>query len=251
MKNSRSFALACLYDKIANQISLHPSFYQNIAQAIGRPAGLPKILDIGCGNGDLLQLIAKLSPRARLYGLDFSRKMLDSAQGRLKGRARLILADALALPFSPCQFDLVLLCEVLEHLTNPLKGLQEAKRVLKNGGRLIITFPNASSYQPFYPASKKLPQGKFRRIFLPPEDPEKTFQPLDQTIYFSQMMRWLKTLGLKIINARGTVFFHYLGEVPFVSSLMIILWRKTPFDKICQKFLGPKLAYRVLIEAKK
>lgn len=49
------------------------------------------------------------------------------------------------LPFEENSFDMVLFCEVLEHLTvDPLHAMRELKRVLKPGGRLILTTPNAA-----------------------------------------------------------------------------------------------------------
>jgi SAM-dependent methyltransferase len=49
------------------------------------------------------------------------------------------------LPYPDGHFDVVLFCEVLEHLTNdPLPALIEIRRVLKPGGRLVLTTPNAA-----------------------------------------------------------------------------------------------------------
>lgn len=50
-----------------------------------------------------------------------------------------------SFPFAPASFDVVLLCEVIEHLqSDPVKVLREIKRVLKPGGHLILTTPNVS-----------------------------------------------------------------------------------------------------------
>lgn len=49
------------------------------------------------------------------------------------------------LPFDDNEFDIVLFCEVLEHMTaDPLHGMLEIKRVLKQGGRLVLTTPNVA-----------------------------------------------------------------------------------------------------------
>jgi ubiquinone/menaquinone biosynthesis C-methylase UbiE len=94
-----------------------------------------KILDIGCGDGVLLSLISNGS----LYGVDLDQTSLDFASTKVK--AKLIQAPATKLPFKDNFFDIVLATEIIEHLTQPEKLIQEAKRVLKAGGRIILTTP--------------------------------------------------------------------------------------------------------------
>jgi SAM-dependent methyltransferase len=81
-----------------------------------------------------------------------------------------------ALPFEENSFDLVLFCEVLEHLTvDPLHAMQELKRVLKPGGRLVLTTPNAARLENvsafvegrniYDPYSKYGPYGRHNREY--------------------------------------------------------------------------------------
>jgi SAM-dependent methyltransferase len=71
-------------------------------------------------------------------GLDFSRVALKKGKvGRVK-----VLGSCGLLPFADGVFDSVLLSEVLEHLESPEKALIEAKRVLKVGGRVVVSVPN-------------------------------------------------------------------------------------------------------------
>jgi len=53
-----------------------------------------------------------------------------------------------ALPFATGSFDCVLLSEVIEHLTAPQNSIHEAARVLRSGGRLMVTTPNYRSFWP-------------------------------------------------------------------------------------------------------
>lgn len=86
------------------------------------------ILDIGTGHGLFLDL---LSQKYSVVGVD-----VDSE------RDDVIRMDALHLGFGKSVFDTVIMAEVLEHLKSPLKGLRKAHRVLKPGGRLILTTRN-------------------------------------------------------------------------------------------------------------
>lgn len=94
-----------------------------------------KILDIGCGDGVLLSLIKN----SALYGVDLDQSSLNYGASRVK--AKFIQAPADKLPFKANFFDIVLATEIIEHLTQPEKLIQEAKRVLKPSGYLILTTP--------------------------------------------------------------------------------------------------------------
>ena len=94
-----------------------------------------KILDIGCGDGVLLSQVKT----GRLYGVDLDRGSLDFALTKIK--AKLVQAKAESLPFRNSFFDVVIATEIIEHLPKPGLMLAEIRRVLKPGGRVIITTP--------------------------------------------------------------------------------------------------------------
>ncbi|MGD8966530.1 MAG: class I SAM-dependent methyltransferase [Anaerolineae bacterium] len=105
-----------------------------------------RVLDIGCGRGEILRHCAKRGARA--YGIDFS-PVAAGLAARLtegEGGARVSLADAKLLPFPSASFDRVLMFDLVEHL-HPWElqqALAEVRRVLRPWGRLIIhTAPNA------------------------------------------------------------------------------------------------------------
>ena len=109
-----------------------------------RPFSNMKILDIGCGFGELLEFLsrkyAKFSPE--LYGCDISEIMLQAAQRRLGG-VELALCPAENLPYGGNKFDYVICSEVLEHVLDPAKAIAEMIRVLKPQSLLIITTPHS------------------------------------------------------------------------------------------------------------
>lgn len=110
--------------------------YQQVVKLI--PQNSRRILDIGCGDGVLLWLVSRKSS-AKLYGVDLNQKSLNYAAAKIN--AKLIKAQAEKLPFKNNYFDTVIATEIIEHLDRPEKLLLEARRVLKRGGRIIITTP--------------------------------------------------------------------------------------------------------------
>lgn len=103
-------------------------------------AHLGDLLDVGCGRGQLLKLLASRAQRA--VGID-----IDSDATRL-ARAELMLAglpncslrsgDMYRLPFGEDEFDTIILDDVLADANHPVRVLGEARRVLKPRGRLIL-----------------------------------------------------------------------------------------------------------------
>ena len=101
---------------------------------------LGDLLDVGCGQGRLLKLLA--SRAHRVVGVD-----IDPGARRL-ARAELLLAglpncslrqgDMYALPFDDQEFDTVILDDVLGNAARPAEAIEEARRLLKPGGRILF-----------------------------------------------------------------------------------------------------------------
>lgn len=116
----------------------------------GRPR--PRVVEIGCGYGELLHDLAARGPRTpgRLtVGVDCVAKILGRARaGSPSGAAGLewIVADAARLPLAKASCDAVLCIEVLEHFPVPRVPLTEVARVLRPGGALIATTPSPEGW---------------------------------------------------------------------------------------------------------
>ena len=96
-----------------------------------------KYLDIGCSTALYGRLIKKAQPDCAVVSLDFSKQMLEEA--RLKAQADqtdlyLLRADARKLPFYGATFDGVMMGGTLNELTDPIKVMYEARRVVKKDG---------------------------------------------------------------------------------------------------------------------
>jgi ArsR family transcriptional regulator len=94
--------------------------------------------DLGCGTG---QLSALLAPHvATVIAVDGSAEMLNTARARLADRSNvdLRLGTLEALPIDTQQLDIALLGLVLHHVPDPAAAINEAARVLRPGGRVLI-----------------------------------------------------------------------------------------------------------------
>jgi SAM-dependent methyltransferase len=114
--------------------------------------GDEQVLDVGCGRGAVLSMVAKLVPRGRAVGLDLWRPQDQSgnsleatwrnldAEG-VRDRCELHTADMRAMPFPDSAFDLVVSSLAIHNLhahADRAQAINEAVRVLKPGGRLLI-----------------------------------------------------------------------------------------------------------------
>lgn len=108
------------------------------------------ILDVGCGEGKLLEFLK--SKNNKVFGVDVSESGLRACKE--KGIDSIML-DIGRDDFSCCKqdmFDIVLCLETIEHTDNPHHCLWEIKRVLKEGGIFIISIPNTAIAHPYiYP----------------------------------------------------------------------------------------------------
>jgi ubiquinone/menaquinone biosynthesis C-methylase UbiE len=102
------------------------------------------ILEIGFGAGATIQQIAVLATEGHVAGVDFSHTMVSAARKRnasavKAGRVELKYGDAATLPFVDSLFDKVVSIHSLYFWPEPMKAFDEILRVLKPGGRVILT----------------------------------------------------------------------------------------------------------------
>lgn len=113
------------------------------------PAGVGQALEIGCGDGAMLNLLAERGINA--VGVDASSSGIEECVSR-GCRAHCLDASTDNLPFEDESFDLVICLETIEHLMNPHYALSEVRRVLRPHGRFLCSIPNPLTGHPFlYP----------------------------------------------------------------------------------------------------
>lgn len=117
-------------------LSLYPTF----------PEGT-KILDVGCGRGELLQELRKRG--CECWGVDFDELTIRAAKERLRlqNLFSMDLIEFLGKKDLP-EFDIITSFEVIEHLDDPLSFLQGIKKHLKKSGKIILSTPSRERLMP-------------------------------------------------------------------------------------------------------
>lgn len=134
-----------------NESSLFNAYYERpeMLRLAGEVSGR-RILDAGCGSGPLSAALG--TKGALVTGFDVSAAMVDLARQRLGADADLHVADLAApLPFNDAEFDDVVASLVLHYLEDWAGPLAELRRVLKPGGRLILSVNHPAAYAIVYP----------------------------------------------------------------------------------------------------
>ncbi len=184
------------------------------------------VLEIGCGTGLVMQLLKEKS--ANIKGVDLSSEMIKKV---LEKGLSVQKADAEELPFENNSFDIAYSFKVLSHVPNITKALQEASRVVKNNGHVIVEF-----YNPF--SIKRLTDLLSRRYE----------QVLTRYDTLSKIKSYLpKELVIEDIRGiRITIAMARLLSVPILSDILIAIERL--LSKTYFKYLG---SYFVVVCSKK
>lgn len=105
-----------------------------------RQAGVKRILDVGCGRGNLVRYLEEL-------GFDAYGMTINPAEVEAAGSKRVVLYDIQSEagnnPLGAEKFDAILSFDCMEHLDAPLAGLRNVNHLLKQGGLFISYIPSA------------------------------------------------------------------------------------------------------------
>ena len=120
---------------------------KKILKFLGKPSD-KKILDLGCGKGRFCRKL-KDAGFMNIIGAEPSKELIKTARKNNKD-IKFIQASATDLPFSDNEFDSLICIEVLGHIPDTEKAVNEMARVLKPGGKLFIIDKNILSLDPLY-----------------------------------------------------------------------------------------------------
>jgi ubiquinone/menaquinone biosynthesis C-methylase UbiE len=129
-----------IYDWPWVQRATYRPIHNAVLQALATPPA-HRVLDIGCGTGQLAARIKRERPVTYVVGCDFSAGMLQRAAAR-RHDVRWIQGDAGHLPFRDKLFDAITCTEAFHWFPDQNAALAECHRVLKPGGRLLLALVN-------------------------------------------------------------------------------------------------------------
>ena len=160
-----------------------------------------RVLDLGCGAGRFLAALRDAGADA--VGVELAAAALERARRNVAGAdLRLVEPDG-SLPLGHREVDLVWCSEVLEHVPDTGAFLNELRRVLRPGGRALITVPD---------------HGRLRRTLIALARHERHYDPLGQHVRFYTRRSLARTLA-----ATGfvEVSFRSLGGLPLLRETLV------------------------------
>jgi SAM-dependent methyltransferase len=163
-----------------------------------------RVLDLGCGAGRFVRALAEAG--ADPVGVELAEGALERARRNVPGADLRLMDDG--IPLEDASVDLVWCSEVLEHVPDTAGLLSEARRVLRTGGRLLVTTP-----------SHDLP----RRALLALLRWEPHFDPLGQHVRFytrRSLGRVLDTFAFEDVHITG------IGGPPLLRETLVARARK-------------------------
>jgi 2-polyprenyl-3-methyl-5-hydroxy-6-metoxy-1,4-benzoquinol methylase len=182
-----------------------------------------RILEIGCGRGGFACWMAgQPRPPAEVVATDFARTAVEKghAFANERGLSGITwqVGDIQAIAHMDASFDTVVSCETIEHIPDPRRAIRELARVLKPGGRLLLTTPNYLGTIGLYRAYMRLTGRRFT----------EEGQPINNFMLLPLTRAWIARSGLRVraVDAVG----HYLPfpgrppiELPIFNNPRILM----------------------------
>jgi demethylmenaquinone methyltransferase/2-methoxy-6-polyprenyl-1,4-benzoquinol methylase len=109
---------------------------------ISRHSKNPEILDVATGTGDLAIAAMRINP-LKITGIDISKNMLEIGKEKIikknmSGKIELLQGDSENIPFTDNSFDVAMVAFGVRNFSDPLRGLTEMNRVLRNEGMILV-----------------------------------------------------------------------------------------------------------------
>jgi SAM-dependent methyltransferase len=177
-----------------------------------------RLLEIGCGSGDLL--LEAHSGGYEVTGVEISSAAAETARARVPD-ARVVCAQPDTVELPRGSFDVCMLCDVIEHVRDPLRVLEHLRELLKPDGVLYIATPALDSW------SSRLLKNRWMEFKVEHLSLFRT-ATMQYLLYRAGFGQVVIGPGWKVLNL-GYVADHFARyPVPVVSSLVQVVARLTP-----------------------
>jgi SAM-dependent methyltransferase len=160
-----------------------------------------RVLDVGCGAGRFVAALRDAG--ADPVGVELAEAALARARRNVPGADLRLVAPDGSLPLGHGEVDLVWCSEVLEHVPDTVALLTELRRVLRPGGRLLVTVPD---------------HGRFKRVLIALAHYDAHYDPLGQHVRFytrRSLKRALHATGFEQIE------LSTLGGPPLLREALV------------------------------
>ncbi len=173
-----------------------------------------RLLEVGCGAGRYTRAFLHYRPDLQVAGCDISHVALAEARAADPAhRIEYKLGDALNLPYEDNSFDIVVLFDVFEHVTDVNRAASEVARVLRPGGVFHCFVPCEGNRRTIFSLlrhSRRVPIHRWKRDHI----------GHIQILTTGQMKRILEQNGLRVTDVSFS--FHLLGQIHDVADY----WRR-------------------------
>ncbi len=144
MVESMFDSIAWRYDFLNHFLSfgIDRIWRRRAVRIISRHFKNPEILDVATGTGDLAITAMRIEP-VKVTGIDISQNMLEIGREKIRkkglaGKIELIQGDSENIPFGDNLFDVSMVAFGVRNFADPLLGLKEMRRVIRNGGMIMV-----------------------------------------------------------------------------------------------------------------
>ena len=174
------------------------------------------VLEIGSGRGELVRRLVDLPDGPRhVVAVDFAQSAVQYGRRRTHDtngrRVSWAVGSIQDIPVADATFDTVISCETIEHVVEPMKAMREVHRVLRPGGRLLLTTPNYLGPMGLYRGYLRVRGRRYT----------EGGQPICHLTSLPRTLTWMHRAGFTVRAVEGSG--HYLpwpGRPPIaVSSL--------------------------------
>jgi demethylmenaquinone methyltransferase/2-methoxy-6-polyprenyl-1,4-benzoquinol methylase len=166
LKEDKKAAVESMFDSIAWRydflnhflsFNFDKSWRRRAIKIISKSYKTPYILDVATGTGDLAIAAMKINP-SKITGIDISRNMLEIGSAKVKSRGLsdvidLKYGDSENIPFDDKLFDVAMVAFGVRNFSDPVRGLSEMRRVIREGGMIMVlefSKPSGFPFKPLY-----------------------------------------------------------------------------------------------------